>query len=46
MTPIICWWKLVNCFDCFGDDRRTKDTRKIKLFGLNLRVLRDFIQLV
>ena len=30
MCPIICWWKPY----CFGDNRRTKDNRKIKLCGL------------
>jgi len=27
-------WKLVRHLDCFGDNRRTKDTRKIKLCDL------------
>ena len=31
MSPIICGWKLVKHVDCFGDNRRTKDIRKIKL---------------
>ena len=34
MSPIICRWKFVKHLDCFGDSRRTKDTRKIKLGGL------------
>ena len=34
MSPIICRWKLVKHLDCFGHNRRTKDTRKIKLCGL------------
>ena len=34
MCPIICRWKLVKHRYCFGDNRRTKDNRKIKLCGL------------
>ena len=34
MFPIICRWKLVKHRYCFGDNRRTKDNRKIKLCGL------------
>ena len=34
MSPIICRWKLVKYVDCFGDNARTKDTRKIKLCSL------------
>ena len=34
MCPIICRWKLVKHHYCFGDNRRTKDNRKIKLCGL------------
>ena len=34
MCPIICGWKLVKHRYCFGDNRRTKDNRKIKLCGL------------
>ena len=34
MSPIICRWKLVKQRYCFGDNRRTKDIRKIKLCGL------------
>ena len=34
MASIICSWKLVKHFDCFGDNRRTKDTTKITLCGL------------
>ena len=34
MCPIICRWKLVKHRYCFGDNRRTKDNRKIKLSGL------------
>ena len=30
MCPIICRWKLVKHRYCFGDNRRTKDNRKIK----------------
>ena len=30
MSPIICRWKLVKHRYCFGDNRRTKDIRKIK----------------
>ena len=43
MCPIICRWKLVKHRYCFGDNRRTKDIRKIKLCGQS--VLRDFNQL-
>ena len=43
MCPIICRWKLVKHLYCFGDNRRTKDIRKIKLCGQS--VLRDFNQL-
>ena len=32
--PIICRGKLVKHRYCFGDNRRTKDNRKIKLCGL------------
>ena len=34
MCPIICSWKLVKHRYYFGDNRRTKDNRKIKLCGL------------
>ena len=34
MCPIICRWKLVEHRYCFGDNRRIKDNRKIKLCGL------------
>lgn len=34
MCPIICRWKLVKHRYCFGDNRRTKDNRKIRLCGL------------
>ena len=34
MCPSICKWKLVIHRYCFGDNRRTKDIRKIKLCGL------------
>ena len=34
MRPIIYRWKLVKHRYCFGDNRRTKDNRKIKLCGL------------
>ena len=34
MCPIICRWKLVKHPYCFGDNRRTKDNRKIRLCGL------------
>ena len=34
ITPIICRWKLVKHRHCFGDNRGTKDNRKIKLCGL------------
>ena len=34
MSPVICRWKFVKHLDCFGDNRTTKDTRKIKLGGL------------
>ena len=35
ISPIICRWKLVKHLDCFGDNRRTKDPRKIKLCSLD-----------
>ena len=31
ISPNICKWKLVGHLDCFGGNRRTKDTRKMKL---------------
>ena len=31
---VICRWKLVKHRYCFGDNKRTKDNRKIKLCGL------------
>ena len=34
MCPIICRWKLVKHRYCFGNNRRTKDNRKIRLCGL------------
>ena len=34
VASIICRWKLVKHRYCFGDNRRTKDNRKIKLCGL------------
>ena len=36
MSPIInfCRWKLVKYLNCFGDNRRTKDARKIKFCSL------------
>ena len=44
MCPIICRWKLVKHRYCFGDNRRTKDNRKIvyELFCLihyNVQIL-------
>ena len=42
MPPINCRWKLVRHFDCFGDNRRTKDTRKIKLCCLKARCVTLF----
>ena len=35
ISPIVSRWKLVKHLDCFGDNRRTKDTRKIKLCSLD-----------
>ena len=40
MCPIICRWKLVKHRHCFGDNKRTKDIRRIKLC-----MLCDFNQL-
>ena len=34
MSPIIFRWKLVKHLHCFGDNRRTKDARKIKFCSL------------
>ena len=34
MSLIICRWKLVKHLDCFGVNRRAKDTSKIKLCSL------------
>lgn len=34
ISPNICKWKLVGHLDCFGGNRRTKDTRKMKLCGV------------
>ena len=31
ISPNICKWKLVGHLDCFGGNRRAKDTRKMKL---------------
>ena len=34
--PVICKWKLVKHLDCFGDNKKTKDSRKIKLCSLKM----------
>ena len=39
-NSIIHRWKLVKRLDCFGENRGTTDTRKIKLCGLKINVLR------
>ena len=36
MSPIICRWKLVKHLYYFGDNRRTKGIRKIKLCALKV----------
>ena len=36
MSPIICRWKLVKHFHYFGDNRRAKGIRKIKLCALKV----------
>ena len=36
MTPIICRWKLVKHLYYFGDNKRTKGIRKIKLCALKV----------
>ena len=40
MSPIICSWKLVKHRYCFGDNRRTKDIRKIKAERSSYAVLK------
>ena len=42
MSPIVCMWKLVKRLDPFGDNRRIKDTRKIKLCGLKACCVTSF----
>ena len=42
MSPNYFWWKLVKHLDCFGDNRRTKDNRKIKLCDLKARCVTLF----
>ena len=37
ISPFICRWKLVKILDwLIGDNRKTKDTRKIKLCSLEV----------
>ena len=35
-SPVICKWKLVKHLDCFGDNKKTKHSRKIKLCSLKM----------
>ena len=44
MSPIInfCRWKLVKHLNCFGDNRRTKNARKIKFCSLKARCVTLF----
>ena len=37
MSAIIWWWKLVKHLDCFGDNRKLKDTRKNQVMRSLLR---------